>query len=250
MPQAMKHTITIITRYWLSPGKNIKQIIMKNILLLIGLFFAVNLQAQEEISSVTNYLPYQDSLFILQTATVTNNGVEGVNDTVIQYDPILYDTASLVTRLYTEAENNSANKSALLRRAIDYRKINTEDGEYSDLIEMLGSDLDEIRLTAHAGKLKGNWRYTDNAGNVRLFELIDHPTLSNRLRMSEIGGVAENMNVTVGNRWRITVRMDNTNVTFAWSGEDRNRPVFYLEKFLLPGALTGGFDNSRWIKTN
>jgi hypothetical protein len=210
-----------------------------------------SLSAQEEISVTKAYVSYQDSLFILQTITITNEGIEGINDTLVDYTPPAVDTVGLLEILNTQAVNEYNEKVAFLRRALTYRKINSTDSGFDALISGLGGDLDSFRIQLYANQLKGRWRYIDNAGNQREFDLIDHPSMTTRLRMDEDGGANENMNVTVNGRWAITVRMNSANVDFLWSGEDRNRPVFYLEKFWLPGTATqGGFDNSRWIKIN
>lgn len=224
---------------------------MKTKLLFFLLIAGSALFAQTEVSVDKDYIPYQDSLFILQTVTITNQGIEGVNDTIIEYTPPAIDTAGLLHLLYTQSLNKVNEKTSLLRRAIAYRKINADEAAFDALIDELGGNTDSFRLATYATALKGKWRYIDNLGTSRTFDLIDHPNLSTRLRMDEDGGANDNMNVKISGRWRITVRIGLENLTFVWSGEDRDRPVFYLEKFLLPNsALDGDVDNSRWVKVN
>ena len=72
---------------------------MKKILLFC-LFLPLLSIAQdngEVISITTQYIPYQDSLFLTQTVKILNYGIDGVNDTLRIYSAPI-DMAGLIKR--------------------------------------------------------------------------------------------------------------------------------------------------------
>ena len=220
---------------------------MKYIILMAALLLCGALSAQEEISRTITYVPYEDTLFIAKEVVVINEGLDGINDTIVNYIPPALDSAGLKSFYVIAYKNNANSLNAKLRNANPYRRINADKNVYESLLAGLGESLDSTMVADYSRHLLGSWKHVDSGGSERFFELIAHPNNPERLRMDETGGVDANLNVTIESRWSITVN-DGGNTTYNWNGEDRNRSVWQLEKWSLPGSATGGFDNERWIK--
>lgn len=203
--------------------------------------------SQEVVSETTEYVAHEDSLFILKQTTVTNQGIEGVNDTLVEYLPPAIDSAGLIDLLFVESVNATNTTNALFRRALGYRKVFNTSNTYAGLLSELGADRDSMMVKLYASKFKGTYRLITDL-ETRTFVLEDHPNRNDVLRMNEFDGVLdENLNVTITSSWSLKVRIGAETIPFVWSGTDRDKPVFYKENFILPKSNLP-VDNTRWKK--
>lgn len=212
---------------------------------------SAGLLAQEPTDTYQTTTEINDTTWKVETVEVyeINNVSGGVEytDTYTVVDPaqtLYFDSTGIVDYLTTKALNAYNESEAKWRRAISYRKSSNVDNEYTTQIENLGGNLDSVRVELYGSRLKGRWKFIDNVGVERNFDLIAHPNRTDVLRMDEDGGLNENMNVTVDGLWSMTVRMNLQNVKFVWNNKNRERPGFYLDDFWKTGVQ----DNSRWVK--
>jgi len=198
---------------------------MKHILIFIFALLAFTATAQEVISETQQYVPYQDSLFVLKTTRVVGTGYEGLNDTTVTYS-VPTDTAGLVTQLRNSYINAANTASARLRAASPFRTLlnlfNTEKAN----LATLGYNLDSLLVSQYANAYTGRWRITNQDGSTFLADVIKHPTVPGLLRATGTTGQG-NMNIILYGRHFFRITLPGNNIQYlVWDGNSQAQPNY------------------------
>ena len=210
------------------------------------MLFTCNSFAQEVILEEDTYVSYQDSLFILKEVTITNSGLDGINDTLITYVPPAVDTAGLVELIRIKSINTTNEQVAKMRNAFIFRKSYSLSGAYDDLLEGLGSDLDSLNIAMYASQIKGRYRIVTDTTDFNI-DIIDHPSQTGFLRATGTDSEG-NFNVRIKGRWWFDIRIEDVWYSLIWDGDNRDRQVYRSPTYALPNVIA--LPNSiRLIKT-
>ncbi|MEL6835232.1 MAG: hypothetical protein AAFP77_19690 [Bacteroidota bacterium] len=221
---------------------------MKRIILLLPLLLLLGFsaQSQEIIIQEDTYVSYRDSLFILRNLEITNNGIEGINDTVVRYIPPAYDTLGLINLIATRAKNTASEKSAVLARSFSFRSFLRGVNAAGNLISGLGADLDSILVADYKSQLKGRYRVITDSTNF-LVDIIDHPNRVDLLRATGTDGEG-NFNVTVWAKWAFHINIAGQSNLVVWDRDNRERKVFRHPSWATPNTVSET-NTIRLIKT-
>jgi hypothetical protein len=221
---------------------------MKKVLFMLALLCSVFAQvsAQEIILEEDTYVSYQDSLFILRTLEIANQGLEGVNDTVVRYIPPALDTAGLVNLIRTRALNSVNEKSARLARSFTFRTALGVSNSYDALLSDLGSDLNSFVVNSYANQLKGRYRVVTDTTNF-LVDIIDHPVQSGLFRMVGTSGEGT-WNILPRGAWFFQVNnFGGATQYLIWDRDNAERRIFRHPSWATPDAVSET-NNIRFIK--
>lgn len=199
----------------------------------------------EVISSESSYLPFQDSLLILRTVTVSTTELEGVNDTLVSYsEPI--DSAGLARQLTNAYLNDVNTKAARLRNANPMRFFLRDYADSKALVAQLGQNLDSLLVAQYKRQYLGTWRVFLANGQTYNAEIIEHPTNAGLLRLT--GGQGQsNANVTVYGRYLIRAVLQGKSEFLNWDGGSQDRPAFVPLTNALPAAAAA-INTTRMVK--
>ena len=206
---------------------------MKKILFFLFLLAAATFgYSQEVISEVQEYVPYQDSLFVLKTTRIVGTGYEGLNDTLVSYTAPT-DTAGLVTQLRNTYINSANTATDRIRNAAPFRTVLAEYTAEKAILSQLGFNLDSMLVQQYANAYTGRWRVFANGGSSFFVDVAPHPTAPGLLRATGTAGEG-NFNVLLYGRhfFRITLAGANTQY-LCWDGSSDAQPVYRN-----PGAIT------------
>lgn len=209
---------------------------MKQLLFAFSLMlFACNLFAQEIILEEDTYVSYQDSMFVLKEVNITNAGLEGFNDSLIQYVPPAVDTSGLIDLVRTKATNTANTKVAKMRNALVFKTAYSSNNQYDAMLEALGSDLDVLNVEMYANQIKGRYRIITDTTNF-FVDVIDHPTQAHFLRATGTNGEG-NFNIRIEERWWFDIRIDGVWNAVIWDGDNRDRQVWRSPTIALPSVI-------------
>lgn len=208
---------------------------MKQILFLFSFFLVCNLSAQEVISETSEYIPYQDTLFVFQQTTITNKGLDGINDTVVTYSSPALDTVGLIDAIRVASLNKTNQQVAKMRNAFEFKKVFSSLRDSDGLVEELGSDLDSLNVAQYGQYFKGRYRMVTDSTNFTL-NIVDHPFFPRFLRATGEDDEG-NFNVRVYSRYMMSIVIDGKQEYVIWDGDSRDRPVFRSPTFAIPAAI-------------
>jgi hypothetical protein len=220
---------------------------MKYILTSISLLFlSFSAFSQETISETSEYVAYQDTLFVLKTTSIINQGIEGINDTIVTYTPPAVDTVGLINVIGINSINELNTTVARFRNAIDFRLLLSRRNTTDALINTLGSDLDEINVSRYKNQVKGMYRIITDSTNF-IVNIVDHP--NNRF-LRATGTLGEgNFNVRVFGRWMIGILIGGQYQYVIYDGRNKEKPIFRSPTFWLPNTISESpFNTIRLIK--
>jgi hypothetical protein len=207
---------------------------MKKILLFC-LFLPLLSIAQdngEVISITTQYIPYQDSLFLTQTVKILNYGIDGVNDTLRSYSAPI-DTAGLISQERNAILNATNRAAAVMRNAFDFRTAVNEYNAKKTLLALVGVSLDELVVATYLTQYRGRYRIT-NGATVFDVNIDAHPTRADLLRATGTNNEGV-FNVVVYGRWFWRINLGNGyNPVVIWDGKPGDRPIFRSPTFAIP----------------
>lgn len=207
-------------------------------LLHAGAMFA-QVSSNEVLSSESSYLPYQDSLLILRTITITTTELDGVNDTLVSYSEPT-DSAGLAIQLTNAYLNDVNTKAARLRNASPMRFFLQDYINSKNIIESLGQNLDSLIISQYKRHYLGTWRVFMPSGS-QLVELTEHPNRSDLLRMTGDNFTA-NIQLYGRHHLRLTIARGNASqgqsYFLNWNGASRERPVYEDMKNVFPAAVS------------
>lgn len=203
-------------------------------LLSAGAMFAQVSGNSEVLSSESSYLPYQDSLLVLRTITITTTELDGVNDTLVRYaEPI--DSAGLARQLTNAYLNHVNTKAARLRNANPMRFFLQDYNNSKALVAQLGQNLDSLLVAQYKRHYLGTWRVFLANGQTYDAQIIEHPNNAGLLRLT--GGQGQsNVNVTVYGRYLIRAVLQGKAEFLNWDGGSRERPIFVPLTNAVPAA--------------
>ncbi len=220
---------------------------MKQLFFALSLMlFACNLFAQEVILEEDTYVSYQDSMFILKEVVITNSGLDGVNDTLINYVPPAVDTSGLIELIRTKAANATNTKTAKMRNAFVFKKAYSTNNQYDQMLEILGSDLDVLNVELYANQLKGRYKVITDTTTF-FVDVIDHPSLPHFLRATGTDNEG-NFNIRVEGKWWFDIRIEGVWHSLIWDGDNRDRQVWRSPTWALPSVIAQP-NTIRLIKT-
>lgn len=189
----------------------------------------------EVISTTTQYIRYQDSLFLTQTVKIINYGIEEVNDTVRSYSTPI-DTAGLISQERNGILNTTNRAAALMRNAFDFRTAVTEYNTKKTLLALVGVNLDDLVAATYLNQYRGRYRITN--GNTTFDVNIDsHPTRTDILRATGTNGEGV-FSVVVYGRHFFRINLGNGyNPVVIWDGNPGARPVFRSPTLAIPSFI-------------
>lgn len=202
--------------------------------------------SQELVSESTEYLPYQDSLFLIKTVTVKNNGLT-VNDTSVTYSTPL-DAASLINSLSIGYTNNTGQAVARWRNNNRFSRIFADYAEAKASISAFGVNLDSLNVDKFGAAFIGRWRVFNHDGSSYFVNIDYHPARGDLLRAtSETDGAF--YNIVVYSRWFFRITVSGVVKYVMWDGSDSARPIFRDASFGIPAQMVTR-DNFRMIKVD
>ena len=203
--------------------------------------------SQEIISENSTYFPYQDTLFVLRTITVTNMGIEGVNDTTVIWSSPT-DTAGVAQQIEIAATNSTNAAVAKFRNAISFRSVLANYLTSKNLLALLGIDLDERMVARYGATVAGRYRVFRTDGTNFFVNVAAHPTNPAIMRATGTAGEG-NFNVLIYGRWMLRISLAAPDgVTYLI--QDRNiteRPILRHPSYWIPTAMVTP-NNTRMVK--
>lgn len=212
---------------------------MKKPYFLLGmlLLFASFLFSQEIVSEDEQYVGYQDSMFILQVTTITNQGLDGVNDTTIQYLPPALDTAGLIDLLTSRSMNNLQVAGARASRLYESRRVFNDRNKTEQQLMELGADLDSLVKVRTSSRLVGRYRMVTDSTNY-IVEIAEHPNNGSLLRATQVDETTNRMNISVFGQWSFRIRINNEWYYMNWDrSTSSDRRVFRTWNYGIPSQI-------------
>ena len=192
--------------------------------------------AQEVVSETSEYVTYQDSFFVLKSTTITNFGLDGLNDTVTTYSAPL-DSAGLINTIKVQHLNRINEGAARWRNNYNFRTSLVEYAATKTTLESLGVGLDSIVRLDYQNSFVGRWRFFNDDGTSFFVNLDTHPTRADLMRGQREDDLTF-VTVTIFTRWLIRVAWGPGDVVYLfWDGTDSTRPVFRHGSQNLPAAM-------------
>jgi len=220
---------------------------MKQIIFSILTLLVCSLSAQEVISEVQQYVPYQDTLFTLKTTLVTTTGYEGLNDTTVSYS-MPTDTAGVVNQLHTTYLNTTNTAVAKMRNAVPFRNVLAGYAATKSILALLGTDLDSINVARYGSVFFGRWRIFKEDGTDFFANIAQHPTQPGLLRATGETGEG-NFNIIIYGRnfFRFTNGPGDLKY-LVWDGASTERPLYQNPvRMTVPTAISTS-PNFRMVK--
>lgn len=208
---------------------------MKRILFIFTMLASLSAYSQEVISETSEYVAYQDTLFVLQGTTITNTGLEGVNDTLVQYLPPAVDSLGLVDLIHTRTTNTINTLVSKMRQSFSFRKSLSEHNRQSMLLGLLGVDLDVLNTALYGNKAKGQYRVITDTSDF-VVEFIDHPSNPKFLRATGLNNEG-NFNVRIYGRWWFAIKVSGVWQHVIWDGLNRDRQSWRSPTYAIPNSI-------------
>jgi len=212
--------------------------------LMLCIFFT---SAQEIIFESSAYFPYQDSLFTYRTITVTNTGIEGVNDTSVVWSAPT-DTLGIAQQIEVSAINSTNMAVARFRNGISFRNVLVNYLAQKTLLAALGIDLDARMVARYGANVAGRYRVFRTDGTNFFVDVAAHPT--NPAVMRATGTANEgNFNVLIYGRWMLRIALPAPdNITYLIHDSDStDRPILRHPSFWIPNVMVTS-KNTRMVK--
>lgn len=222
---------------------------MKQILFFTLTLFVCSLSAQEVISETQQYIPYQDSLFVLKTTKVISTGYENLNDTLVSYAAPT-DTSGLADQLHIAYLNESNTATVKMRNAAPFRFVLANYLASKNILALLGRNLDSINVARFGNALSGMWRVFREDGTNFFVDIAPHPTNPTFLRATGTNGEG-NFNILVYNRWFFRFALGAGDVKFlTWDGNSSTLPVYRNPVSMTTPTAVQVSSNFRMVKLN
>lgn len=216
---------------------------MKNLILAFVGFVSFSISAQDVVLEINQAIPFQDSLYVMYSKTVTCYGY-GFCDTVstVSSTPVSRESAS--GQLFAAYANRANELTGRMIRARGYKGINEVKQRYRAELQGVGLDVDSMLIDQYKTQFIGEWSYINAGGLERSFVLTEHPSRTDALLMD---GTPINYDFFIVGEKNFMVNLGgaNGNMRFVWSETIGGDQVFRPENSNVPE--NAGIQ-TRWIK--
>ena len=188
----------------------------------------------EVISQESTYLPFQDSLLIKRTVTITETEIEAINDTLVSFSEPT-DSAGLAQQLVSEYLNVANQRAAIFRRSSDFRYTIRDYNATKAELNSFGLSLDSVVINQYSRQLLGTYRvFLDDSTNY-IADMQAHPTRSDVLRLVGRGGETPLVVFVLGNGL-IRLRIGTITYLLSWDGNSTTRKAYRHTSYFLPST--------------